>query len=172
MNQVRYNPQRLLLASSGVEKIVKIWSRLPLKAPGIEGSPRIPERPVYSHEDYIGLALRSDAVSSQDSMNHSTSENPRMMAFFDSLVQREIEGWDSDDDDDVDTQTSVSGSVTDDSDVIGADFSHHSIGTRRRMLMERISVSIADDLIREDLSIVEARNTGETVICMITLIII
>ena len=29
----------------------------------------------------------------------NTEENPRMMAFFDSLVQREIEGWDTEDSD-------------------------------------------------------------------------
>lgn len=31
-----------------------------------------------------------------DYSHQSTREDPRMMAFFDSLVQREIEGWCSD----------------------------------------------------------------------------
>lgn len=31
--------------------------------------------------------------------DQSTSEDPRMMAFFDSLVQREIEGWSADETD-------------------------------------------------------------------------
>lgn len=34
-----------------------------------------------------------------DYSHENTSEDPRMMAFFDSLVQREIEGWNSDDSD-------------------------------------------------------------------------
>lgn len=32
---------------------------------------------------------------SHDYSQESTQEDPRMMAFFDSLVQREIEGWSS-----------------------------------------------------------------------------
>ncbi len=36
-------------------------------------------------------------VMSHDYSNQSTEEDPRMMAFFDSLVQRELEGWSSDD---------------------------------------------------------------------------
>merc|ERR1711911_146259 len=35
----------------------------------------------------------------QDYSMANTEENPRMMAFFDSLVQREIEGWDTEDSD-------------------------------------------------------------------------
>ena len=34
---------------------------------------------------------------SHDYSHQSTKEDPRMMAFFDSLVQREIEGWLSED---------------------------------------------------------------------------
>lgn len=34
---------------------------------------------------------------SHDYSHQSTKEDPRMMAFFDSLVQREIEGWSSGD---------------------------------------------------------------------------
>ena len=30
---------------------------------------------------------------SHDYTNGNTAEDPRMMAFFDSLVQREVEGW-------------------------------------------------------------------------------
>lgn len=32
-----------------------------------------------------------------DYSHQSTREDPRMMAFFDSLVQREVEGWSSED---------------------------------------------------------------------------
>ena len=58
-----------------------------------------PDQPVRqagdSHEEYIGQVLRSGRVVNQEAGGETTEENPRMMAFFDSLVQREIEGWDS-----------------------------------------------------------------------------
>ena len=54
------------------------------------------ERPVYTHEEYINLVLRSGHIMSHDYTHQSTEEDPRMMAFFDSLVQRELEGWSSD----------------------------------------------------------------------------
>lgn len=56
------------------------------------------ERSVYTHEEYINLVLQSGHVMTHDYSSHSTDEDPRMMAFFDSLVQRELEGCSSDDD--------------------------------------------------------------------------
>ena len=55
------------------------------------------ERPVYTHEEYLNLVLRSGHVMTHDYSHQSTDEDPRMMAFFDSLVQRELEGWTSED---------------------------------------------------------------------------
>lgn len=55
------------------------------------------ERRVYSHEEYINLVLQNGNVMSHDYSQESTDEDPRMMAFFDSLVQRELDGWSSDD---------------------------------------------------------------------------
>ncbi|KAL1461339.1 hypothetical protein WDU94_013244 [Cyamophila willieti] len=102
VNQVRYNEQNCILASSGVEKIVKLWSPFPLE-PGpdededLEKSPV--SRKVYTHEDYIRLILRNgETFMNHDYSTQSTNEDPRMMAFFDSLVQREIEGWSPTDD--------------------------------------------------------------------------
>ena len=100
VNQVRYNKSRALLASSGVEKVVKLWSGLPLPLSPGDSSQQInteAERRVYSHEEYIGLVLREGSMISHDYSSESTKENPRMMAFFDSLVQREIEGWNTTD---------------------------------------------------------------------------
>ena len=58
--QVRYNHERCLIASSGVEKLVKLWSVLPL--PGSTTGEREAEdskrRTVFSHDEYIGLVLR------------------------------------------------------------------------------------------------------------------
>ena len=105
VNQVRYNHSRSLLATSGVEKVVKLWSVLPL--PSRETTAETAEtqdrsesgdRRVFSHEEYIGLVMRSSVnMIGQDYSMANTEENPRMMAFFDSLVQREIEGWDTED---------------------------------------------------------------------------
>ena len=50
---------------------------------------------MYSHEEYINLVLRSGELMSQDTLSQNTEEDPRMFAFFDSLVQRELEGWSS-----------------------------------------------------------------------------
>ena len=107
VNQVRYNHSRSLLASSGVEKVVKLWSVLPLPdrettSETVETQDRgeSGDRRVFSHEEYIGLVMRSSGnMIGQDYNMANTDENPRMMAFFDSLVQREIEGWDTEDSD-------------------------------------------------------------------------
>lgn len=52
---------------------------------------------MFTHDEYIGLVLRSGQFMTHDYSHQSTREDPRMMAFFDSLVQREIEGWSSED---------------------------------------------------------------------------
>lgn len=52
---------------------------------------------MFTHDEYIGLVLRSGQFMTHDYSHQSTKEDPRMMAFFDSLVQREIEGWSSED---------------------------------------------------------------------------
>lgn len=99
VNQVRYNNAYGILASSGVEKIVKIWSSFPMSYnEATEGyvSERDLSRKVYSHEEYINLVLESGQFMTHDYSHHSVQEDPRMMAFFDSLVQRDIEGWTSD----------------------------------------------------------------------------
>ncbi|XP_001848250.2 DDB1- and CUL4-associated factor 5 [Culex quinquefasciatus] len=93
VNQVRYNPQKCLIASSGVEKIVKLWT--PFELDSWRGSlteeATGPENPreVFTNEEYISLNM------THDYSHQSTSEDPRMMAFFDYLVQQEIEGWNS-----------------------------------------------------------------------------
>ncbi|OWF46287.1 DDB1- and CUL4-associated factor 5-like [Mizuhopecten yessoensis] len=104
VNQVRFNPTNHLIISSGVEKIVKVWSLFEML--DCEGGlgvkkpppPNIGERSVYTHEEYINLVLQSGHVMTHDYSSHSTEEDPRMMAFFDSLVQRELEGCSSEDD--------------------------------------------------------------------------
>lgn len=58
-------------------------------------------RSLYTHEEYISLVLHSGSGLAHDYVSQSIREDPRMMAFFDSLVRREIEGWSSDSDSDL-----------------------------------------------------------------------
>ncbi|WAR18248.1 DCAF5-like protein [Mya arenaria] len=97
VNQVRFNQANHIIVSSGVEKIIKVWSAFPLSSKAQNLGARRPERRVYSHEEYINLVLQDGHVMSHDYSQESTEEDPRMMAFFDSLVQRELDGWSSDD---------------------------------------------------------------------------
>ncbi|XP_014214692.1 DDB1- and CUL4-associated factor 5 [Copidosoma floridanum] len=102
VNQVRYNQASCLLASSGVEKVIKLWSPFPIGDKCQGGLKRdvdkgATQRRVYSHEEYIALVLRSGQFMTHDYSHQSTDEDQRMMAFFDSLVQREIESWSSED---------------------------------------------------------------------------
>ncbi|CAG2112092.1 unnamed protein product, partial [Medioppia subpectinata] len=108
VNQVRYNYTNAVIASSGVEKVIKLWSSFPLP----EGSGSLQTKPTYkehrqvfSHEDYINLVLESGQFVTHDYSHQSVQEDPRMMAFFDSLVQRDIEGWTSDSSNSIDGET-------------------------------------------------------------------
>ncbi|XP_060650606.1 DDB1- and CUL4-associated factor 5 [Drosophila nasuta] len=88
VNQVRYNRQRCLLASSGVEKIIKFWS--PFAQHGWEGSLMEPSDTPYCTRTLHRNA--SDHVS-QDFSTRNMEEDQVMLAFFDTLVQRELEAW-------------------------------------------------------------------------------
>jgi len=148
VNQVRYNHSRGVIASSGVEKVVKLWSVLPLPdsediaKSRKEERERRQDRRVYSHEEYIGLVLRSGSMISHDYSSESTEENPRMMAFFDSLVQREIEGWDTSDGTEDTESEEISDTVVEEE---GGTVSY----TRRERVMQRMELSLADDLLSE-----------------------
>ncbi len=102
VNQVRYNAQKCIIASSGVEKLVKLWR--PFETEDWKGSlledvnSSDNPRDVFSHDEYASLLYASDHNLAHDYTLQSTTEDPRMMAFFDSLVQREIEGWNSSED--------------------------------------------------------------------------
>ncbi|XP_072032525.1 DDB1- and CUL4-associated factor 5-like [Amphiura filiformis] len=96
VNQVRYNPYSSLVASSGVEKVVKIWS--PFCAPEMTEEDDHP-RKMFSHQQYINLVINTGTGLAHDYTSQSTDEDPRMIAFFDSLVQREVDRSFSDSDD-------------------------------------------------------------------------
>ncbi|KAF7710744.1 hypothetical protein HF521_009616, partial [Silurus meridionalis] len=103
VNQVRFNPHTYMICSSGVEKVIKVWSpyQQPECAGDLEGRVEDKSRSLYTHEEYISLVLNSGSGLSHDYVSQSEQEDPRMMAFFDSLVRREIEGWSSDSDSDL-----------------------------------------------------------------------
>ncbi|XP_012672574.1 DDB1- and CUL4-associated factor 5 [Clupea harengus] len=103
VNQVRFNPHTYMICSSGVEKVIKAWSpyQQPDSLGDLEGLVEDKSRSLYTHEEYISLVLNSGSGLSHDYVSQSIQEDPRMMAFFDSLVRREIEGWSSDSDSDL-----------------------------------------------------------------------
>nr|XP_046223518.1 DDB1- and CUL4-associated factor 5-like isoform X2 [Oncorhynchus gorbuscha] len=100
VNQVRFNPSTNMICSSGVEKVIKAWSpyQQTESLGDLDGCVEDKSRSLYSHEEYISLVLNSSSGLRHD---YVSQEDPRMMAFFDSLVRREIEGWSSDSDSDL-----------------------------------------------------------------------
>jgi len=56
-------------------------------------------RAAMRHIDYLEMMLRNGHAMAHDYSHQSTDEDPHMIAFFDSLVRRERDGWSSDDDD-------------------------------------------------------------------------
>ena len=80
-----------------------MWSpyQQPESLGDLEGRVEDKSRSLYTHEEYISLVLNSGSGLSHDYVSQSIQEDPRMMAFFDSLVRREIEGWSSDSDSDL-----------------------------------------------------------------------
>uniref|UniRef100_A0A673ZY57 Ddb1 and cul4 associated factor 5 n=1 Tax=Salmo trutta TaxID=8032 RepID=A0A673ZY57_SALTR len=103
VNQVRFNPSTSMICSSGVEKVIKAWSpyQQTESLGDLDGCVENKSRSLYSHEEYISLVLNSGSGLRHDYISQSIQEDPRMMAFFDSLVRREIEGWSSDSDSDL-----------------------------------------------------------------------
>lgn len=81
----------------------QVWSpyQQPDSLGDLEGHVEDKSRSLYTHEEYISLVLNSGSGLSHDYVSQSIQEDPRMMAFFDSLVRREIEGWSSDSDSDL-----------------------------------------------------------------------
>ncbi|KAH7933891.1 hypothetical protein HPB49_018941 [Dermacentor silvarum] len=84
VNQVRFNKASMVVASSGVEKMIKLWSSLPLPG-GSNCSQSEMRRRRYTYQEYVNLVLESGQLSSHDYSHKSVEEDPRMMAFFDTL---------------------------------------------------------------------------------------
>uniref|UniRef100_A0A914WYA4 Uncharacterized protein n=1 Tax=Plectus sambesii TaxID=2011161 RepID=A0A914WYA4_9BILA len=101
VNQVRYSVQNHLIASSGVEKIVKVWSPWSVVGGRIQAEAR---KMFTTNSDGVLDLLNSDLVRSHRShepgQHAEQEEDFHMLAFFDALVQREIEQSESSSDDD------------------------------------------------------------------------
>lgn len=85
VNQVRFSKTHQLLVSSGVEKIIKLWSPWPM--PGGRGFGR--PRPLYTQQEYLNMVVRDGglpAAQEAQEARGALEEDPRMLAFFDSLV--------------------------------------------------------------------------------------
>lgn len=64
-------------------------------------------RPIFSQNDYMDLLVHNGPVMTHDYTNGSTEEDPRMIAFFDTLVQHELEEATTDDDGPFDSSVEV-----------------------------------------------------------------
>ena len=129
------------------------------------GNNRGPCRQVYSHDEYIRLVMRSDSLVSHDYSSQSVEENPQMMAFFDSLVQREIEGFEGSssssssgegaDDEEEYSQTVVEPEEENDDEEENVEIdeneeSESGESLRRERVLQRISLNVADGLLSSD----------------------
>ncbi|KAL5464109.1 hypothetical protein EMCRGX_G033075 [Ephydatia muelleri] len=81
VNQVRYSSVHHLLCSSGVEKVFKLWSHLPLLANDkIQWSKAPPPRRRYSHLAFLDM---------WDEGRDTSEEDDHVLAFFDALIEQE-----------------------------------------------------------------------------------
>lgn len=66
VNQVRYNHQRCIVASSGVEKVIKLWTPFELdkwSGGSLLESHNDNVREVFTHEEYISLVHANGQVA-------------------------------------------------------------------------------------------------------------
>lgn len=88
VNQVRYNPNKQLIATSGVEKIIKIWSLFRLPYSEGDRDKSSPKRPRVLCSSRT--CSRNQGFLSHDYSQESVDEDTRMIHFFDSLLRNEL----------------------------------------------------------------------------------
>lgn len=102
VNQCRFNYNHCIMASSGIEKLIKIWS--PVSMPGAGGGGLLgteceytPKRRLYRYPDLLEYRRQADqALVNQELVPYETSRRTRenveedkmMLAFFDFQIQR------------------------------------------------------------------------------------
>jgi WD repeat-containing protein 22 len=95
VNNLRYHPTLPILASSGVEKIIKFWSPFPMKEDDTSDIGPQPRRRVYTNE--MDLLEELSTVQSHG-RDQSTEEDPKTLALFDFFNRFESGAPSSDDD--------------------------------------------------------------------------
>jgi DDB1- and CUL4-associated factor 5 len=103
VNQVRYNSKFHLLVSSGVEKVIKVWTpfKLDNSIGGLMGErdEYLPKRKLYTNRELFELRWfpHANQTASNIEAHQSMEEDQAMIAFFDSLVRREMNNWSNED---------------------------------------------------------------------------
>ncbi|CAF1210063.1 unnamed protein product [Adineta ricciae] len=146
VNQVRYSSRLHTIVSSGVEKIIKIWTPYRTRNNHSNSNLLVGRQEMYTHRDYLRAVLESGSVH-HDSSIERYDEDKRMLAFFDSLLQRELgnshthsDDDDDDDDSDSDALSLIFTSSEDSSD--GILQSDHE--NEEQVTLEEINSQIAD----------------------------
>merc|ERR1719203_2527500 len=76
------------IASSGVEKKIKLWSPFDITNDDVDKRGPSFSRRIHRREDHSWMVTNSSNLI--DCEHESVEENPKMLAFFDSLVQRDL----------------------------------------------------------------------------------
>lgn len=118
VNQVQFCDNFNILATSGIEKKIKLWSPFNIAKEG-DSEIRKPDfrRRLHNRIDYFSLVLNSTELEAEDLNTENTEENMKMIAFFDTLVQRETCS-DEDSTSSTMTEESISDTETDDIDIL------------------------------------------------------
>jgi WD repeat-containing protein 22 len=98
VNQVRFNPVFNCVASSGVEKKIKLWSPFDITNDDVDKRGPSFSRRIHRREDHGWMVQNSSNLL--DCEHESVEENPKMLAFFDSLVQRDLSSDETETDND------------------------------------------------------------------------
>ena len=107
VNQVRYHPRFHILISSGVEKIIKVWTpfRLENSIGGLLGNQdEYPSRRKFG--TYHEHPYASNNILNMDPLNQSMDEDAGIIAFFDSLVRKEMTNWSNEDEEEEEEEDS------------------------------------------------------------------
>ncbi|XP_067938953.1 DDB1- and CUL4-associated factor 5-like [Watersipora subatra] len=87
VTQVQYNETYSIMASSGVEKLLKLWS--PFSISGTEGRAREPQQRYIYLQGIIESGMLPGFISdSHEEM--SVEEDPRMLCYFDNIIREEL----------------------------------------------------------------------------------
>jgi len=77
--------------------VAQVWSPFAISQDDGDNELESKTRLVFSQNDYVDLLVHNGPTMSHDYTNGSTEEDPRMIAFFDTLVQHELEATTDDD---------------------------------------------------------------------------